>query len=79
MFSKDNMQLLWYCSECEKCIAILQDSVCVLLHCLETVETDSVVRNGYFSWVVEEGVKCACFLRRIYEEVGTFIMNLVIL
>ncbi|KAJ0076531.1 hypothetical protein Patl1_36109 [Pistacia atlantica] len=26
-------------------------------------------RKGYFSWEVQEGVKCACFLRRIYEEV----------
>ncbi|RVW13192.1 hypothetical protein CK203_097768 [Vitis vinifera] len=55
-------------SECEQCIALLEDSVCVLLRCLETVDADSVVRKGYFSWEVEEGVKCACFLRRIYEE-----------
>ncbi|XP_031260000.1 uncharacterized protein LOC116118175 [Pistacia vera] len=56
-------------SECEQCIALLEESVRVLLHCLETVDTDLVVRKGYFSWEVQEGVKCACFLRRIYEEV----------
>lgn len=28
-----------------------------------------MVNKGCFSWEVEEGVKCACFLRRIYEEV----------
>lgn len=56
-------------SECERCIALLEASVTVLLHCLETVDTDSVTRKGYFSWDLEEGVKCACFLRRIYEEV----------
>lgn len=27
-------------SECERCIAVLQDSVSLLLHCLETVDTD---------------------------------------
>lgn len=56
-------------SECEQCIALLEASVSVLLRCLETVDTDPVTRKGYFSWDLEEGVKCACFLRRIYEEV----------
>eukprot|EP00261_Vitis_vinifera_P033220 XP_019074463.1 PREDICTED: uncharacterized protein LOC100248664 isoform X3 [Vitis vinifera] len=63
-----NTVLKHHKSECEQCIALLEDSVCVLLRCLETVDADSVVRKGYFSWEVEEGVKCACFLRRIYEE-----------
>lgn len=56
-------------SECERCIAVLEESVALLLHCLETVDADLVVRKGYFSWEIQEGVKCACFLRRIYEEV----------
>lgn len=60
-------------SECERCIAVLQDSVSLLLHCLETVDTDLVVRKGYFSWEIKEGVKCACLLRRIYEEVLQFV------
>lgn len=58
------------CSECERCIALLEASVSILLYCLETVDADSVARKGYFSWELEEGVKCACFLRRIYEEVS---------
>ena len=61
--------------ECEQCIALLEASVSVLLRCLETVDTDSVVRKGYFSWELEEGVKCACFLRRIYEEVCNVCVN----
>ncbi|EOX97766.1 Urb2/Npa2, putative isoform 2 [Theobroma cacao] len=56
-------------SECERCIAVLEESVALLLHCLETVDADLVVRKGYFSWEIQEGVKCACFLRRIYEEI----------
>jgi hypothetical protein len=59
-------------SECKRCIAHLEASVTVLLNCLETVlENKSIVNEGCFSWEVEEGVKCACFLRRIYEEVCT--------
>ncbi|KAL4320201.1 hypothetical protein GQ457_18G017920 [Hibiscus cannabinus] len=56
-------------SECERCIAVLEQSVSFLLHCLETVDADLVVRKGYFSWEVQEGQKCAGFLRRIYEEI----------
>ncbi|GLU02785.1 hypothetical protein SLE2022_200200 [Rubroshorea leprosula] len=56
-------------SECERCIAVLEESVSVLLHCLETVNAHLAVRRGCFSWEVEEGVKCAGFLRRIYEEI----------
>uniref|UniRef100_A0A5B7BNV3 Nucleolar 27S pre-rRNA processing Urb2/Npa2 C-terminal domain-containing protein n=1 Tax=Davidia involucrata TaxID=16924 RepID=A0A5B7BNV3_DAVIN len=55
-------------SECERGIALLQDSVCILIHCLEMVDIDPVIRKGYFAWEIQEGVKCACFLRRIYEE-----------
>ncbi|KAF8012548.1 hypothetical protein BT93_I0650 [Corymbia citriodora subsp. variegata] len=55
-------------SECERDIALLQDSTSVLLNCLETVNMDLMVRRGYLSWDVQEGVKCACSLRRIYEE-----------
>ncbi|KAI4297717.1 hypothetical protein L6164_037592 [Bauhinia variegata] len=56
-------------SECKQCIAHLEASVAVLLYCLETVDTESVLNKGSFSWEVEEGVKCACFLRRVYEEI----------
>ncbi|KAK3421048.1 hypothetical protein EUGRSUZ_G01753 [Eucalyptus grandis] len=55
-------------SECERDIALLQDSTSVLLNCLETVNMDLVVRQAYLSRDVREGVKCACSLRRIYEE-----------
>ncbi|XP_043709479.1 uncharacterized protein LOC122658537 [Telopea speciosissima] len=56
-------------SETEQCIALLEDSVSVLLVCLETVDTDLMARKGYFAWDVQQGVKCASFLRRIYEEI----------
>ncbi|XVE67104.1 hypothetical protein DITRI_Ditri08aG0133500 [Diplodiscus trichospermus] len=56
-------------SECERCIAVLEESVSLLLLCLETVDADLVVRKGYFSWEMQEGVTCASFLRRIYEEI----------
>ncbi|OMO74447.1 hypothetical protein CCACVL1_16713 [Corchorus capsularis] len=56
-------------SACERFIAVLEESVSLLLHCLETVDADVVVQKGYFSWEIQEGVKCACFLRRIYEEI----------
>lgn len=62
-------------SECERCIALLEASVRVLLHSLETMDTNSVVINGYFSWEVEEGVKCAYSLRRIYEEVSAVFLD----
>ncbi|XP_040364794.1 uncharacterized protein LOC121050092 [Rosa chinensis] len=48
-------------------VALLQASVRVLLYCLETLDAIVVAREGFFSWEVE-GVKCACFLRRIHEE-----------
>ncbi|CAN6688064.1 unnamed protein product [Malus baccata var. baccata] len=57
-------------SECEWCVATLEASVRVLLHCLETVDADAVVKKGFFAWEVAEGVKCAGSLRRIHEEVG---------
>ncbi|KAI9181831.1 hypothetical protein LWI28_019092 [Acer negundo] len=56
-------------NESQQCIALLEESVRVLLQCLETVDIDLEVRKGYFTWEVQEGIKCACFLRRIYEEV----------
>ncbi|XP_038902651.1 uncharacterized protein LOC120089295 [Benincasa hispida] len=56
-------------SECKRSIAQLQASVSVLLHSLERVGPDPKFMGGYFSWKVEEGVKCASFLRRIYEEI----------
>ncbi|THF97835.1 hypothetical protein TEA_010653 [Camellia sinensis var. sinensis] len=55
-------------NETEQCVALLEDSVSVLLHCLEMVDTSTVVGESYFAWKVQEAVKCASFLRRIYEE-----------
>ncbi|CAN8229982.1 unnamed protein product [Cochlearia groenlandica] len=52
-------------SETEGSIATLQDSVSALLYCLETAGNQS---SNCVSWEVEEGIRCACFLRRIYEE-----------
>lgn len=57
-------------SECEQCIAQLLASVRVLLHSLETMDGNLAVTNDYFSWEMEEAVKCAYSLRRIYEEVS---------
>ncbi|CAL9101946.1 uncharacterized protein LOC103974129 isoform X1 [Musa acuminata AAA Group] len=53
----------------EQCVAVLQDSVITLLNCLENFDTNSHSRKGYFTWDVQEAVKCASFLRRIYEEI----------
>ncbi|KAL1210572.1 hypothetical protein V5N11_006892 [Cardamine amara subsp. amara] len=52
-------------SETEGSIATLQNSVSALLHCLETAGNKL---DNSVSWEVEEGIRCACFLRRIYEE-----------
>ncbi|KAK3028644.1 hypothetical protein RJ639_037824 [Escallonia herrerae] len=57
------------CRESQQCIALLEDSVSVLLHCLETVDIDQAVGKGHPTWQVQGGVKCACSLRRIYEEI----------
>lgn len=65
----DRTNLVVFHSECKQSIAQLQASVSVLLHSLERVDPDPELVGGYFSWNVDEGVKCACFLRRIYEEV----------
>ncbi|KAL1554357.1 hypothetical protein AAHA92_14924 [Salvia divinorum] len=56
-------------SETRQCIALLQDSVSVLLHCLETVNTNHVAGKEIFAWEIQEAVICASSLRRIYEEV----------
>ncbi|KAF6165032.1 hypothetical protein GIB67_005121 [Kingdonia uniflora] len=55
-------------SDAARCISLLQDSVCVLLQCLETVDNDLIRRKGFFAWDLHEGITCASFLRRIYEE-----------
>ncbi|CAH2077504.1 unnamed protein product [Thlaspi arvense] len=52
-------------NETEGSIATLQESVSALLHCLETAGNNF---GKCVSWEVEEGIRCACFLRRIYEE-----------
>lgn len=79
-YNDQRMWLRWtFCSECERCIAILEASISILLHCLETVDAKSAATNDYFFWEVEEGVKCASSLRRIYEEVGdVFIISVSI-
>ncbi|KAK6159539.1 hypothetical protein DH2020_006853 [Rehmannia glutinosa] len=56
-------------SETWQCIALLEDSVSVLLHCLEIVNIDHVAEREFFAWEVQEAVKCAGSLRRVYEEV----------
>ncbi|KAJ0251723.1 Urb2/Npa2 family protein [Hirschfeldia incana] len=49
----------------ERSIATLLESTSALLHCLETAGN----RVGKFaSFEVKERITCACFLRRIYEE-----------
>ncbi|KAK1262392.1 hypothetical protein QJS04_geneDACA001136 [Acorus gramineus] len=55
--------------ESGQCIALLEDSVRILLCCLERVDGYSSKRNDYFAWDILESVKCASFLRRIYEEI----------
>lgn len=55
------------------CIALIESSVGVLLHCLEMVDGDSAVTEGFLAWEVNDGVKCASFLRRIYEEVSLYL------
>ncbi|XP_019169327.1 PREDICTED: uncharacterized protein LOC109165139 isoform X1 [Ipomoea nil] len=55
-------------SETQCGIALLDDSVSKLLHCLE-MDTDSTVLGSHFIREVQDGVKCAGFLRRIYEEI----------
>ncbi|XP_047340991.1 uncharacterized protein LOC124944706 [Impatiens glandulifera] len=45
-------------------VALVGDSVSILLHCLEIPDG-----KGCFAWELQEGVKCAYFLRRIYEEI----------
>ncbi|KAH0721602.1 hypothetical protein KY289_006942 [Solanum tuberosum] len=55
-------------SETRRCIALLEDSVGRLLNCLEMVCTCPVGGDN-FGWEVQGGVKCASFLRRVYEEI----------
>ncbi|XP_047940534.1 uncharacterized protein LOC125187916 isoform X2 [Salvia hispanica] len=78
---KASMELYDYCcrmlctalkhrkSETRQCIALLQDSVSVLLHCLETGNTNHAAGREMFAWEIQEAVICAGSLRRIYEEV----------
>uniref|UniRef100_A0A0D3FF47 Nucleolar 27S pre-rRNA processing Urb2/Npa2 C-terminal domain-containing protein n=1 Tax=Oryza barthii TaxID=65489 RepID=A0A0D3FF47_9ORYZ len=54
--------------EVARCVAVLEDSVNILLSCLESPNPKMVSRAGYFSWNMEESMKCASFFRRIYEE-----------
>lgn len=69
IFLLSTLLIVGICSETERCVALLEDSASVLLHCLEMVDPAAVVRKCYFTWEVPEAVKCASFLRRIYEEV----------
>jgi len=58
------------CSEIGHCVALLEDSVSILLSCLESTDSKMVNMAGYFAWNMEEALKCASFFRRIYEEVS---------
>jgi len=51
-------------------VALLEDSVSILLSCLESTDSKMVNMAGYFAWNMEEALKCASFFRRIYEEVS---------
>ncbi|KAL4187757.1 hypothetical protein AMTRI_Chr09g40570 [Amborella trichopoda] len=51
------------------CISLLCNSVRILLYCLETMDTDLAHNRGFCVWNTQEVVKCASFLRRIYEEI----------
>ncbi|XP_008795175.2 uncharacterized protein LOC103710995 [Phoenix dactylifera] len=55
--------------EVERCIGLLEDSVNTLLNCLETVDAKLVSGKGYFTWELQEAIKCGSFLQRIYEEI----------
>ena len=61
---------LFPCSEIGQCVALLEDSVSILLGCLESTDSKMVNMAGYFAWNMEEALKCASFFRRIYEEVS---------
>lgn len=54
--------------EIGRCVALLEDSVSILLSCLESTDSKMVNMAGYFAWNMEEALKCASFFRRIYEE-----------
>ncbi|KAI3907277.1 hypothetical protein MKW92_016537, partial [Papaver armeniacum] len=51
-------------------VSILQDSVSVLLHCLETRDIELVNTKGFYTWGVQEGRLCASFLCRVYEQIS---------
>ncbi|XP_037425949.1 uncharacterized protein LOC119291314 [Triticum dicoccoides] len=55
-------------SEVGQCVAVLEDSVNILLSCLESADSKMVSMAGCFTWNKEEALKCASFFRRIYEE-----------
>lgn len=67
--SYDVSSPLLSCSEVERCIGMLEDSVNTLLNCLETVDAKLLNGKSYFTWELQEAIKCASFLQRIYEEV----------
>ncbi|XP_020578100.1 uncharacterized protein LOC110023159 isoform X2 [Phalaenopsis equestris] len=56
-------------NEAERCIHLLEESLSTLLSCLEIVDSETGKKEGYFSWELGEAIKCASFLRRIYEEI----------
>ncbi|KZV58085.1 hypothetical protein F511_31826 [Dorcoceras hygrometricum] len=56
-------------NETQRFIALLEDSVSVLLHSLEVVNTDPVFKRATYAWEVTKAVECASSLRRVYEEV----------
>lgn len=52
------------------CIALLGDSLRIFLFCLELVDHNRPEKLNANFWTVDEGVKCASWLRRVYEEMG---------
>jgi hypothetical protein len=69
-FGLDIIYMVLCSSEVGWCVALLEDSVNILLSCLETADSKMVNMAGYFAWNTEEAIKCASFFRRIYEEVS---------
>ncbi|XP_031474548.1 uncharacterized protein LOC116246815 [Nymphaea colorata] len=52
----------------ERCIGMLGDSIKVLLMCLESWDSGLLNKEDIPLWDIQDAVKCASFLRRIYEE-----------
>ncbi|XP_057822782.2 uncharacterized protein LOC131035147 isoform X2 [Cryptomeria japonica] len=59
-----------YGRESGHCISLLGDSLRIFLFCLEIVDLHTTEKLKAYCWTMQEGIKCACWLRRVYEEMG---------